>query len=234
MLASVLVCEHPRSFLTYCLNPNLMSWRWFVFVFVSCIYVFEGGRAMKWSFSMQLNVWEVDQRRSILNKIYVCDIYIYTHTHTHTHTRLCIYLFICVCIYIGIYIVISLYPRMPHSQIWRIKYETWASVDFGTPEPVPHGYKGQPYEAGFLDLGIINLFIDKSLLLCPACQNNEGTMSHSETSHSTTVCRPHCLCKALLLQLSPLFSAGLFPSMYTNTVFYIKNKIYAQDMCILI
>ena len=135
MLASVLVCEHPRSFLTYCLNPNLMSWRWFVFVFVSCIYVFEGGRAMKWSFSMQLNVWEVDQRRSILNKIYVCDIYIYTHTHTHTHTAVYIFIYMCVYIYRDIYSYFSVSTDATFSdmenQVWDLSirwfWNPWTS-----------------------------------------------------------------------------------------------------------
>ena len=43
---------------------------------------------------------------------------------------------------------------------------------------------------------IIDLFIDRSLLLCPPCK----IMKELYLNHSTTVYRLCCLCKALLLQ----------------------------------
>lgn len=137
---------------------------------------------------------------------------------------MCVYIYLYLCLYIWIYIVISLYPRVPHSQIWRAKNEAWASIDFGTPALVPHRYKRQPYGAGFLDLGIIDLFIDKSLLLCLPYK----IMKELCLNHSTAVYRLCCLCKASLLQWSSLLAAGVFLSVYKYCILHWKQNICSR------
>lgn len=137
----------------------------------------------------------------------------------------CIYLYLCLYIWIYSYFSVSTGATFSdmESQEWGLH------PDFGTPAPVPHRYKRQPYETGFLDLGIIDLFIDRSLLLCPPCKITRNYIWTTPLqSTDCVVCARLCFCNDSLCYQLEYFC------QCTNTVFYIENKIYAQDMCILI